>query len=216
MSRTIRVTVMLLIATILVTACGSRHKGKAKEKSRVTQNAKQSPLPDMKARLLHVSDLPPGWSTDNSNDSKDGTASDCITKAKATFKPDAKANADFKKGNIPSFRTAVGHYATEAAASKNLHSVFDTYIKCGKFSFTSTFKKYSGNIEEMSFPQVGDELKAFTSSIDTEGVTIGFDVVLFRVKNAIGTIIYTDLGTPFIDDVQDVVKRANMKLQAMG
>ncbi len=149
---------------------------------------------------------------DNSDDS-DEDPGGCVGKAKELFRPDSKASADFKLGEIPLLGQALGRYESPEAASTNLNETFGAYLACEEFMFMEGLETYSGTIDELSFPQFGDELRAFASNIDADGITIGVNVVLLRAENIVATFIYIDLGPPVTEDVQQLVRTAYEKLE---
>jgi hypothetical protein len=64
----------------------------------------------------------------------------------------------------------------------------------------------------MSFPKVGDQSSAYAMTLLTQGVTLGIDIILFRVGSYVGDLLYADLGSPDISLVQSLTTEAIAKI----
>lgn len=204
---------IFMVLSLLVAGCGPTSDGEFVA-------AKRSPspttpvvnVPDLKSQLLKVSDLPTGWSTDQDDEDDDAEGSECLTNAKKLFNPIAKETADFTKGSMPSLSETVAYFPRVEQATVALTSVFEAYIACQKFWIKYDGKKLTGDIDELSFPLVGEQSRVLTSEIDVQGFTLGLHQILLRKGNIVLTMMYFDLGTPDVDEFQDLVKRAYAKL----
>ena len=58
----------------------------------------------------------------------------------------------------------------------------------------------------MSFPKVGDSSAAFAINLTTQGVAFGIDLIMFRVGEILGDVVYEDLGSPDPSTVEGFVK----------
>jgi len=80
---------------------------------------------------------------------------------------------------------------------------------CKQVSFTSNGTKVSGSVGKMSFPNIGDGSHAYNMSLSASksglSVTVGLDMVLFKKGPVDGEIIYFDLGTPDVTQLQTFV-----------
>jgi hypothetical protein len=57
---------------------------------------------------------------------------------------------------------------------------------------TSDGTKATGSIGAMSFPALGDSSSAYAINLTASGVSLGIDIVLFRVGAITGDVLYFD------------------------
>ena len=203
---------MFVVVSLVLAGCGPASDGEfvaAKRPPSPTVPAVN--VPDLKAQLLKVSDLPTGWSTDQDDD-EEAEGSECIENARKLFTPTAKDSVDFEKGSLPSFSESIAYFPSAEQAAADLDDLFEAYLGCKEFWIKSDGKKAVGDLNELSFPKTGEQSRALASAIEVEGFTIGLNQVFFRKENLVIAATYLDLGTPDIDEFQDLVSRAYAKL----
>jgi hypothetical protein len=88
-----------------------------------------------------------------------------------------------------------------------------TLNACKAISFSDQGQHYSGTVAVMSFPKVGKQSAAYSVVVPVQGVDIEVDVVAFEVKKYIGDVIYEDIGTPNLGQVEGFVNEAVNKIE---
>ena len=168
---------------------------------------------ELKSKLITISQLPSGWSVDNSSSSS-STGSGCFASTKhiETRGRDIETSASFENGNLPDF-------TEELAGGRSLSSNFakiEKYLNgCKKVSFTDSGTTYSGTVGAMSFPTVGSRSAAYQVSFSVKGFTVGIDIVVFQATSSIGgVLLYDDLGQPDVGQLQSFAKLAVKNLGA--
>lgn len=176
------------------------------------------PIPDVKAQLLQLSDLPIGWSTSASSNSTSSLK--CLQNARSYTKQDkAKAEADFQGGSngVPFFEEGIGFLPGVAKAAM---TTFATAMAgCGQISLSDNGHTFKGTIGQMSFPTLGAQTLAYQMNLSTTAsgltITIGFDFAAVRFANdELALLAYGDVGTPDITQVQDLFQKAAAKVGA--
>lgn len=84
--------------------------------------------------------------------------------------------------------------------------------KCKTFSVQEDGQSTKGSVGKMSFPKMGDQSAAYAMTLTTQGVTLGIDIILFRVGPYVGDLFYADLGSPDISTVQSLTSQAIAKI----
>jgi hypothetical protein len=162
---------------------------------------------ELKSKLITVSQLPSGWSIDNSS-SSGSTSGGCFANTKhiETRGGDVETSASFENGNLPDF-------TEEIAGGRSLASNFtkmEKYLNgCKKASFTDSGTTYSATVGAMSFPTVGSRSAAYQVSFSIKGITVGIDIVIFQATSSIGgVLLYDDLGQPDVGQLENFAKLA--------
>jgi hypothetical protein len=174
-------------------------------------------VPNVKAQLLSLSDLPSGWSVDNSPDTNSGATPDCFKKAKSTTNlTKAKAVAKFQNGSngIPSLEEDIAYQPGHAQAT--MAQFAQVMAGCGQITFSAEGHTFKGTVGQMSFPTLGQQTEPYQVNLSTSAngldVTIGLDLVAIRQGDEIAVLFYIDLGTPDINEVQQFAQKAASKL----
>jgi len=167
---------------------------------------------ELKSKLITVSQLPSGWSVDNSS-SSGSTNGGCFANTKhiETRGGDIDVSASFENGNLPDF-------TEEIAGGRSLSSNFTKIKKylngCKKVSINDSGATYSGTVGAMSFPTVGSRSAAYQVSLSVKGFTLGIDIVVFQVTASLGgVLLYDDLGQP---DVGQLESFGRLALKNLG
>lgn len=146
----------------------------------------------VKAKVLSLSNMPTGWSVDNSQSNGTSNLGGCLTKLQSLGKPAkgiSRAVVHYVDQTEPTFdETLESGKGAVARYDKYLHILKD----CKTISFTSGTTPISGTVGAMSFPTVGDSSSAFALTVGADGVDVTADFVLFRVGQIDGDIGYED------------------------
>ena len=84
---------------------------------------------------------------------------------------------------------------------------------CKTFTSSSAGHKVTGSVGAMSFPAVGNRSSAYAITINIEGVNAGADIVIFQTGTYVAAVLYEDIGTPDLQQVQAFVKEALEKIE---
>jgi hypothetical protein len=209
----IQIVASLAAGGVLLAACSSSSNGSAGGTSvRTTSGTSASTsvsqptvassdeptltVADVRNQLLSVSELPAGWSVDNSDDSGDDSpAPGCLDGVSKYLKAehDVRAEADFTQGGegFPALSEQIGVF-TDASAS--FTAVTAKANSCTTFDFTSDGTKIHATMGQMSFPTLGDQSSAWSMTASAEGLTLDADIVIGTVGNEMFEFIYEDLG----------------------
>ncbi len=148
----------------------------------------------VKSKALALNDMPAGWSVDNSSSGGVSNVGGCLAGLEALKKPPrgiARAEVEYTDGQYPSLQETV-------EAGKGAVTRYNKFLKildsCKTLSFTSSGLKVTGNVGAMSFPTVGDSSHAFAMNLEADGQTFGVDLVLFRVGEYDGDMLYLDVS----------------------
>lgn len=163
----------------------------------------------VKARTLSLSNMPTGWSVDNSANSSSGGIP-CLKPLKAPSRHEVKASVSYADGSLPALQEVVATGSGAAASYKALNKAL---AACKSFTSSSGGQKVTGSIGAMSFPSVGSHSTAYAIHISIQGVNAGVDVVLFEAGAYVGAVLYEDIGTPDASQAQAFVKEAVAKVE---
>ena len=162
-------------------------------------------------KALSLSDLPTGWSIDNSKSSSGATTVSCLSGLKSPFKHGVKVTVAFKRGTtIPTMQETIETGPGVAARYRAFVRIFSS---CKSISFSSNGQNFTGTVGEMSFPTLGNQSSAYSIVLMDQGIRAGLDIVLFQVANDIGDVFYEDLGTPNVNQVHSLATTAVAKIQ---
>jgi hypothetical protein len=169
----------------------------------------------LKAKTLSLSDMPSGWSVDNSASSNPDNLTGCFARLQAFNHPVkgiVRAKVNYANGNAPllqetliSGKGAIKQYAKYVAVMNS----------CKTVSITTSGATATGSVGALSLPTLGDGSKAYAIKLSIKGINVGYDLVLFRVGQIPGDIVYADIGTPDISEVQSFATAAVNKIEGM-
>lgn len=174
-----------------------------------------SPTPNLQTQLLTVSDLPAGWSIDNSGSSSSSTPA-CLKPLKGTNGGKGHVSANFQEGanGLPSLQEALTYFP--GTAPQELAMLARTLNSCGEIKFSASGHTYTGTVGQLSVPTLGDQSEAYqlalTAKADGVTVTIGLDLLAIREGSTVIGLIYGDLGTPDIGQFQQLAIKAVAKV----
>jgi hypothetical protein len=222
---TMGVGLLVTAAAFCLPACSGAKAGSGSASTSAAQahspaassSATSGPVPNVNAQLLQLSDLPTGWSVDNSSDSGSSTP-ECFKNA-TNFKSSekAKAEAKFQDGSngVPALDDEVVYMPGRAQTTMQAFS--QLMAGCGQISISAGGHPFKGTIGQMSFPTLGVQTQAYQMNLSTNAnglnITIGYDFAVARFANdEILVFAYGDLGTPDITQVQQLASKAAAKV----
>jgi hypothetical protein len=177
-------------------------------------------VPNVKAQVLALSDLPAGWSKHKIDNSTDGEPA-CFKALDAdTREPLAKAQVEYQgtPNGLPLLDEEIA-YDPKAAASEFTKAV-KALDRCGKISVKTNGTTLSGAMGAMSFPKMGDQTKAYQLTLSgvVRGVrvTAGFDILVLRVGAEDVSLLYSTFGAPDIREFQGAAKLVMDKINGAG
>lgn len=177
---------------------------------------------ELRQRLLTTSDLPSGFTVDTEAE-EDGTDF-CQGRFEAeSLNADQEAEIDFEKtsGDVPEaiISQFLGQWSSDAEVEDAIAEVQGAAEDCATFEETTDEGLViAGNVQEMSFPEKGDETFAVALSADVaaEGdeVPIGAQIVYVREGSLLLGIFNAELGEPEADTdlTEELVDKALAKL----
>lgn len=170
----------------------------------------------VKAHLLSLSDLPAGWSVNNTGTSTTTSglaSSQCLAGLAKPPKGEVEATASFEHGNFPVLEELL---ASGPGADAAYTTVANALAACKSVTLSAQGKTLKGTIGQMSFPSVGTESVAYSLGFTITTVNVGFDLVLFKAGGYDGLVGYADLGTPNITTAEAFAKEAVAKAEGQS
>lgn len=151
-----------------------------------------------------MADMPTGWSSSPVDNSSSGTFCGLGNSVKSSAA--ANVEADFADGNFPVFDELL------ASFDQDISQTFQTAVK--KLDACTSFQDEGSKftLGRMSFPAIGDESAAYAASGSVQGFTLGIDFVFVVKGRQAALCLYGDLGTPDIDEFQQLVTKAVGKI----
>ena len=177
-------------------------------------------VPNLKAQVLALSDLPAGWSKHKIDDSNDGDPACFKALSADTHEPLAKSQVEYQgtPDGLPLLDEEIA-YDPKAAASEYAKAV-KALDRCGKISVKTNGTTLSGSMAAMSFPKTGDQSKAYqlilSGVIKGARVTAGFDILVLRVGAEDVSLLYSTFGVPDIREFQGAAKLVMDKINGSG
>ena len=165
----------------------------------------------LRSKALSLSNMPTGWSVDNSGG---GTSNftGCFAKLQATeaTRGITRVEANYEQGNFPVMEETL---ITRKNAAHRYQQFVSILNGCRQVSLSSGDTTLSGSIGAMSFPTVGNASSAYAMTLSSNGINVGFDIIVFRAGQVAGDIGYGDLGSPDSSTVQAFVSEAVNKVE---
>ena len=177
--------------------------------------------PDPKKQVIALTDLPAGWLLDKAGSGSDAGDPACFKAVDdQKDKPAARAQVNYKASaeGLPAVQEQVAYEPKKSVAA--LTRAKNALDKCGAISLVTNGTSLKGSMSAMSFPTVGDASAAYqlelSGVVSSTRVTVGFDLLLFRVGDEDVALFYTSLGTPVLTEFEAVAKLAVGKIQGAG
>lgn len=206
---------MVSIAALALAGCSS---SATTSKASAITTAKASPVsttsttapPNVQSILLAISDLPTGWSVDNTPQS--GVSTSCYSNPLTKAHSVAYAHVDFAQGgNLPELTQELGRYSSGPTAFTTISAILN---KCKTFTESSNGQVVSGTMGEMSSPSYGNQSVAYDATLTPKGVGISLNqgFVMIRKGNYITLVALGDIGSVATATLQGFVNQAVAKI----
>jgi hypothetical protein len=145
-------------------------------------------------KVLSLSDMPTGWSVDNSGGGSVSDFGGCL-KGLQAIKKRAKgivrASVGYQEGTVPFLIEIIEAGPGAVARYRKFNAIL---LGCKAISFSASGSKVTGTVGAMSFPKVGDSSSAYAVTFTVQGETLGVDLVFFRVRQFDGELAYADIS----------------------
>ena len=140
--------------------------------------------------LLAVTDLPTGWTVDNSQVTP---PSSCYSNPLTKVPSVAYATDKFTQGGTtPELVEELGYYTS---ATNDFATIKGTLDACKTFTETVGGTTASGVLGAMSFPSYGNQSAAYVATITAEGTTLNQGFVIAQKGNYLVIVALGDIGT---------------------
>jgi hypothetical protein len=166
----------------------------------------------LKAKVLSVSDMPSGWSVDHST-SVSAPSNGCLTRIMGishVAKGLAAAQVTYTEGISPTLQETL---VSGRGATHRYNTYNGILNDCRRVSGDFGGTELTGTVGAMSLQTVGDSSRAFAINLAAQGVTVGIDIVLFRVGQVDGDLVYEHPGPPATSTVQTLATIAVDKIE---
>jgi hypothetical protein len=167
---------------------------------------------EIKAQLLTVADLPAGWRIDNSDDGNDDSGEpSCMAGLDSVPDPSPEADVTFvHRGGFPMLMEDVGYVGS--SGSRYLSLVAKALNGCTDVSFDADGETLRGTISALTFPQLGDEARAWSMAFTVQGIPFDFDLLFVRKGGELLMIGYADLGMRHPSELELFATKALAKM----
>jgi hypothetical protein len=162
----------------------------------------------LSAKALSLANMPTAWSAHTSANSA-ATSTRCLTSLKSHFPHEVNVSVLFEDGNLPALEESLQTGPGVDARYDKLHK---DLTSCRTFSFTAGGQTIHGAARGMSFPGFGTRSAAFAFAFTDQGIKVGADVVLFKVGSIIGEVLFEEIGTPNVRQLQAFMTEAVNKI----
>jgi pimeloyl-ACP methyl ester carboxylesterase len=154
-------------------------------------------LPELhiKARLLTLSDLPPGWHSQPSTATDlDLASTPCLRGLRTKSAAGAKrATSSFVEGSgLPALAESLSTGGTGAGFERAVGAL----ARCHSLTLTVDGKHVKARITKIALPVQGTSSYAFSLTLTVTYAPIGADIVLFRTDGIAAEVIYLGIGMP--------------------
>jgi hypothetical protein len=156
--------------------------------------------PQLKSKAMALSDMPAGWSVDNRPTLKAASAPQgCLTSLSA-LKPLAKdinrVQVKFVKQQLPDLSETL---ESGIGAQKRYAKYLAILQRCKSLSYRASGSRVTGTVGTLSLPALGPsssvQAEAFVVNLKVQGVSAVIDIVLFRVGQVDGQMVYADFAS---------------------
>ena len=160
----------------------------------------------LRADLLTLSDLPPGWKHTTGAVPRIDSNCEAISDPAYRRLP-LRAEAAFTTGaSLPSLTETLS-YGTTAQVDTAWTDYVRTMASCGHLTMRLAGRTLPMVLTQVSFPRTGDATDA-RKAVSTAGRGASVYLVVTRRGNLLESVTYADQGTPSMSEVQRIVEGA--------
>jgi hypothetical protein len=199
-------TIALALA---LASCGGGSSATSKTSNHQPAPTTTLPPPNLKPLLLSVTDLPTGWSVDNSKSGGSSTFKGC--KTFNTVNQTDSASTEFTDGGLPVLVESLGWSPNAPALLK---SGIANVNQCKSMTISNNGQTEKATMGPMSFPTVGSKSAAYQMIVNIKGLNVDFDIVIAQKGNYLVLVALGDLGPPNTTQLQQFVSAAMTKIPA--
>ena len=155
--------------------------------------------PNVKSMLLSVSDLPSGWSVDNSSSSS--TNKTCYTDPLKQLASNSYAHINFAKdGSLPELGEEM---ASVSSGPQAFAKITSTLNSCKNFTESiqgqavtgAGAQTATGSMGPMSAPKYGDQSAAYDATITSQGISLNQGFVVVQKGNILVLVALGNIGS---------------------
>jgi hypothetical protein len=167
-------------------------------------------------QLLTVTDLPAGWSAETTGPASDLGLPACFRSTPSSGAPN-EVEARFRQGSgLPTLQEVLAGYGNVAAATAGFRSLDARLGSCGELQFAAAGYTFTGRVEPVTGPPVGDQHRAYQAALATAGTgaatTTTFDFLLARKGATVLVLVYAAVGVPPAATLDGLAARAAAKV----
>lgn len=204
-----KTAVVAIFATLALVACSSTVSGSPEASSGPSGESSSG----LTSQLLTLGDLPSGWTVDNSPDSDDASAPSCLKQLDVSTRSSAAVSASFIKGEgLPLLEQQLSAFADSGDTAAAYSSFTSILNKCTDLSFTTDGQLFTGTIAPLTFPNIGDQSKAWRMSFTAGGHELEMDLVLTQKGAELALFLYGNLGATDVDELATFASIALTKM----
>jgi hypothetical protein len=216
-----RLLALLTVLALLFAACGDDgDSGSSDDKGDPSSEAEDADNdPELEAKLLTADELGGKWtkdadSADSDNDDEE-PGPECLKdppndpdheKAEASFTFDKDVTG------FPSLQEQVTDYHDEATITSAFDTAAAALDSCGEFSFEDGEYEYTGSIEPLDFPTVGDASEAWTLRLSAEGFDFTAFILYARTGQFGMSLYYLSDAQPDLEEFGQLADQAIAKV----
>ncbi len=178
-------------------------------------------LPDLRAQLLKLADLPAGWTVHQQSLMHTQGADECIRAAvDLQWEADDRAEVTFRygPGGLPSLAENVGYSLKLTKAA--MAAAIETLDACRKISNKERGMSFDAELLAVSFPVIGDESRAYQLTthtvFHTHLTTTVTDLLVFRVGDELAFLAYVTGGSPEVLGFQRIAAKAAAEIAGLS
>lgn len=224
-----RLLALLAVLALFVSACGddgstsdgsggSTSEGTATDGGAASDEDDEPDDPELVAKLLNADELGTGWTQDPDEDddaAADDDGPDCLAdppdepnrvKVRRSFTFDSSGEG------FPSLQEQVTRYTDESVVGDAYDTAVAAIDSCGEFSYTSDGLDFTGRIDPLELPTVGDASRAWTLHLATEGYEFTAIILYARTGTHGLSLYYLDQDEPDLAAFQGILDRAIAKV----
>lgn len=209
-----------LAGLILLSACGgstnkagtasTSSSSGASNTTAAVASATTLPQPAASSLVVHLSDMPAGWSSEPVSKSHTCASIDPVYDKYSGPSVVDVAYQGSPQG-APVFDEAVIVYQSAGQATRDFQALINQFDACKSFKISSGGETGTGTVRSMSLGSYGDKSAAYQQQVTVSGITLGLDEVFVVKRNILAIAAYGDVN-PDAATAQEFITKAVTKL----